>query len=249
MKTVSLILFQLFILQVFAQKVKIAVKVLDEHGQPLPYTTAVVLHGRTGTMADSHGNLNLILNTGDSLRFTRIGFSEFRYGVTKGGNVTIQLEQTGFQGFGNNLCVGFHNRSFIKGKVIEEKLNEEVYKTSSDLPENKPQMFTKVEINPYMCSKDTATNIFTKRVNASWVKKERVCKFQFFINGDKKADSIKVIESYNNKVDEAIMQALRENFVYYPAIQNGWLVPVLCELKLNIMKSEGKVFISFDKVR
>lgn len=249
MNKILLLLFFLVSHCVFAQKVKIAVRIIDEHGQALPYTTAIVLHGKTGTMADSYGNLNLIVSKGDSLRFTRIGFSEFHYGITKGGSITVQLKQTSFSAIGDGNCIKFHNPSLIEGKVTEEKLTEEIYKQPSNSPGTESLIFTKVEINPSMCSKELISKGFAEKVNAAWVKKDGVFKIEFFISRDKKVDSIKIIKSYNNKVDEALIENLEKDFVYYPAIQNGKFVQVLCEMQLNITKSKGKVSIDFNSTK
>jgi hypothetical protein len=250
MKIFSFLLFQSLIFHLtFAQKVKIAVKVVDEHGAALPYTTVMVLHGKTGTMAGKYGNLTLTVNKGDSLRFTRIGFSEFHYGITKGGSITVQLEQTSFSAIEDGLCLKFHNPSSVKGKVIEEKLNEEVYKQPSNSLGAESLIFTKVEINPAMCSKKPVSKGFAEKINAAYVKKEGIFEIQFSITGDKKMDSIKIIKSYNNKVDQALIGSLKKDFIYYPAIQNGGLVAVRCEMQLNIWKSGGKVFIEFNNVK
>jgi hypothetical protein len=84
-----LLLYSLF---ASAQQRNIRGKILDEKGEPVPFTSIKIKNSKMGTSADAEGNFTIKAKEGDVLVFSATGIKsqEIKIGGTDVVNVTVQ---------------------------------------------------------------------------------------------------------------------------------------------------------------
>ncbi len=194
-------------------------------------------------MADQLGRFTIVVTKGDSLRFTRIGCSEFCYGVSKSGNIKIQLKEFVYKASGSKGSkIYFSYPLVIQGKVVTQELDNQtvIDKPSQD---NGTMIFTKVEIQPALYSNETLNKTLLKDINPKTIKTSGVLRLQFILTDKKVIDSIKILKSYNKKLDKMIIENLKHYYSCYPPLQNGRYIDAVCGLELSINKKNKKISV------
>ena len=126
----------------FAQEVTVSGKVVDMDSQePLPGVSIVVVGTTTGTITNFDGEYTLNVNSGASLMFSYIGYSNVTKQITSGGTLNIELA-TSTEALDEVVVVGYgsvkkKDATGAVASVKTEDFNRGVSASPSDLIQGK----------------------------------------------------------------------------------------------------------------
>lgn len=99
-------------------KVPVSGKILDENNQPLEGVTVADKNRTTATISDEDGRYSILINLGDSLIFSHVGYETLR--VKPGVKETLDVVMIGLQGTMNEIIVvgyGKQKKVTVTGSV------------------------------------------------------------------------------------------------------------------------------------
>jgi hypothetical protein len=197
MKTFVLFFLQLFFFTATGQEVSIDGALVNSKGETVSRASIQVMNSKNATMANNNGQFHLVVKKGDSLRITRVGYSEFHYGVTKSGEIKIQLNESSLLASANGKTIYFSVRPIIEGKIISERLTNLELKNDASIANKSSgeiRIFQKVEILPVLRAKAELDSVFLDHLKG---KKEGTFTICFIIAADKTIDNVRILKSFD----------------------------------------------------
>jgi hypothetical protein len=183
------------------------------------------------------------LQSGDTISFSAVGYTQWKYIVHKNARLSIQLSAQSF------VPAFYKNRFFLMSPEAYkyEKLEEKELITTDEryaiVPFKEKSNFINVKIGPgFRGDLKTLGDTLAKGIsvrNAS--KKEGDLEIHFAIGKDSIGE-IQVVKKYSDALDKLVIKNLKDT-KWKAAVQNGKYLSVFCELHFKARVSDHRLLL------